>query len=338
MLVDDRIEIKWNKHNRKNLEEKGYVFTNYGDSIIINTDDLSDGSHENVVVKCDYCNKEYELSYKNYIKTIKKYGNIACKDCVGARCAEITLKRRQDELYNQLLYKCEEFDYELLSEKSDIKNNRTYIKYLCKKHGEKTIKIANLISGKGCQDCAIDNVRTLCQLSPDDVYDRIKSFGGILLNKNDYKNRTEKNLQVLCPECNTTFTTSLVLFTQHNGQVCDNCQTRESMGEKKIRHYLEANQIVFKQYYWFCDCRDINPLPFDFYLPENNVIIEFDGRQHFEDTGYFSYSFEQTKKHDEMKNNYCKTNGIYLIRIPYWDIDKIDKILDKELILHEDIV
>ena len=55
-------------------------------------------------------------------------------------------------------------------------------------------------------------------------------------------------------------------------------------------------------------------------------------------TNYFTYSFEDTKRHDEIKNNYCKANGIRLIRIPYWNIDKIEQILDKELILHEDIV
>ena len=233
VLINDYIEIKWNKHNRKNLEEKGYVFTNYGESIIININDLSHGSREIVMVRCDYCNKEYELSYKNYMKTIKKYGNIACKDCVGTRCAEITLKRRQDELYNKLLCRCEESGYKLLSEKSDIKNNRTYIKYLCKKHGEKTIRIANLISGKGCPDCATDNTRSLNQLSPDDVCERIKSFGGILLNKNDYKNQAEKNLQIVCPECGNIFLTSLRNFTQHKGQICDDCKTRESIGEKK---------------------------------------------------------------------------------------------------------
>ena len=111
-----------------------------------------------------------------------------------------------------------------------------------------------------------------------------------------------------------------------------------SVGEKRIRRYLEDNNIYFVSQKWFSDCRDINTLPFDFYLPDENTIIEFDGRQHFGETNYFTYSFEATKKHDEIKNNYCKVNGIYLIRIPYWNIDKIEEILDKELILHEDIV
>ncbi len=49
VLINDYIEIKWNKHNRKNLEEKGYVFTNYGESIIINILDKELILHEDIV-------------------------------------------------------------------------------------------------------------------------------------------------------------------------------------------------------------------------------------------------------------------------------------------------
>lgn len=158
------------------------------------------------------------------------------------------------------------------------------------------------------------------------------------MNKTDYKNRFEKNLQILCPECGKPFFTSLVLFTQHGGQVCDACLGAESVGEQRIRRYLEAHKIKFVPQKWFLDCRDIRPLPFDFYLPDYNTLIEFDGRQHFGETDYFTYSFEETKKHDEIKNTYCKANGIYLMRIPYWNMDKIEAILDNKLILHEEIV
>lgn len=251
---------------------------------------------------------------------------------------ETTLSLRQETLYNKALIAAEQHGYTLLSKKEDIINNKTYIKYICPFHGSHSMRISNFINGKGCPNCVGDQHRNLFQLSPDEVYRRVEELGGILLNKNDYKNQTEKNLLIECFECGRPFMTSLRNFEQHGGQVCPECSNKESIGEKKVRLYLEKNNILFQQYKWFPNCRDINPLPFDFYLPRYNLCIEFDGRQHFEDTGYFSYSFEQTKKHDAIKSNYCKTNGIYLIRIPYWNIDKIDGILDKELILHEDIV
>ena len=116
------------------------------------------------------------------------------------------------------------------------------------------------------------------------------------------------------------------------------CKNTESIGESKIKHYLNNKKINFIFQKWFDDCRDRNPLPFDFYLIDLNTIIEFDGRQHFEETEHFTYPLELVQKHDKIKNEYCYKNCINLIRIPYWNINKINQILDKELILHEDIV
>lgn len=226
----------------------------------------------------------------------------------------------------------------MLQKKEEIKNNKTYVKYICPEHGIHSIRIANLNSGKGCPECVHDKQREIYKISYEEVEKRIKDCGGILLNKKDYVNQTTKNLKVVCPSCGNVFTTSLRNFTQHGGQVCSECCDNESIGEKKIKNYLKNNGINFKQEYWFKDCRDTNPLPFDFYLPDQNIIIEFDGRQHFEETSHFTYSFETVKKHDEIKNKYCHENGIHLIRIPYTKANKIDEILKNELFLHEDIV
>ena len=49
------------------------------------------------------------------------------------------------------------------------------------------------------------------------------------------------------------------------------------------------------------------------------------------ETNYFSYTFEKTKMHDNIKNKYCHDNNIKLIRIPYWKMKEIEKILGNEL-------
>lgn len=339
MIIDNQIaKVKWSRRNKEHYEEMGYSFTNYGDIFNVRVEDLMKGSHQDVNVQCDYCGQNYTMQWKNYYINIIKKQKCSCNDCKVIKKNDVTLSERQTMLYNKISRKCQENGYLLLTNKEEIKNNTTYIKYICPIHGEHEMMVNNLINGKKCPECAIDNAAEKYKLSVEEVKSRISSLGGIVLNADEYKNSNEKNLQILCSECGNPFTTSLSCFERYGGQVCPDCSGSESVGEKKIRHYLENHKIIFKQYEWFPDCRDINPLPFDFYLPKYNIIIEFDGRQHFGDTGYFTYSFEQTKRHDEIKNNYCKANGFYLIRIPYWNIDKIDEILDKELILHEDIV
>ena len=265
-----------------------------------------------------------------------------CYQCgrynAGIKMVATTLTARQESLYQKALLSAEQKGYILHSNKEDIIDNTSYIKYSCPKHGLHTMRVANFNSGKGCPDCVPECNSERFRLSSDEAASRIALYGGRLLNKDDYKNQTKKNLLIECFECGKPFTTSLRNFTQHGGRVCSCCSSAVSLGEKRIRNYLEANHIPFKHQKWFSDCRDRNPLPFDFYLPEHNTIIEFDGRQHFEEVKFFSYSLEMVQKHDTIKNNYCMENNIYLIRIPYWDYSKIEEILNNKVISHKDIV
>ena len=60
-------------------------------------------------------------------------------------------------------------------------------------------------------------------------------------------------------------------------------------------------------------------LRFDFYLPDYNCCIEVDGRQHREIVSRFGgeKAFTQLQNNDKIKNKYCNSNNIHLIRIPY---------------------
>ena len=92
------------------------------------------------------------------------------------------------------------------------------------------------------------------------------------------------------------------------------------------------NHIEYTSQHKFYDCRNINPLPFDFYLPNYNICIEFDGKQHFIDSDRGSMFFNtNTIINDEIKNNYCFNNNIILIRIPYTKYNNIEKILYEKM-------
>lgn len=91
-----------------------------------------------------------------------------------------------------------------------------------------------------------------------------------------------------------------------------------SIGETLIAEVLTNNKIVYYQEYKF---QDLGNLRYDFYLPEYNRLIEFDGEQHFRDTGWGGLELYQ--KRDEIKNDYANLHNISLIRIPYWEKDKI---------------
>lgn len=103
-----------------------------------------------------------------------------------------------------------------------------------------------------------------------------------------------------------------------------------SKGSRKIEEILRNNNIDFLQEKRFASCvfgdNGQTQARFDFYLPQYNCLIEYDGRQHFiQGNGVFDNQdkFEKTKAHDEIKNNWCKENNIPLIRIPYTHYDKL---------------
>jgi hypothetical protein len=116
----------------------------------------------------------------------------------------------------------------------------------------------------------------------------------------------------------------------------------ESKGEKKVKSslidlgYDVSTQKRFKGCYGFKGKRYCDLLKFDAYVEKKNgkkVCVEFDGEQHFMSVGIFGgdIRLEEQQKHDQLKNNYCKNNGVKLIRIHYLDFKKIEEILKNEL-------
>lgn len=128
-------------------------------------------------------------------------------------------------------------------------------------------------------------------------------------------------------------------FNHLNGVGCPFCN--ESKMEKLVRKYLTDKKIDFESQKKYEDCKDKRPLPFDFYLPEFNVLIECQGKQHympilnwnrknFTEEQAFE-QFEDRIKKDNIKRIYAKKCGIKLIEINYKDKIKIQNILDVEL-------
>ena len=114
---------------------------------------------------------------------------------------------------------------------------------------------------------------------------------------------------------------------------CTNCSNL-SLGEKYIIEYLNDKNIDF--YYdevYFKDlvgCGGGKMRP-DFILPSYKIWIEFDGAFHYRDF-YHDGSFETQQENDKIKDEYAKEHGYKMIRIPYWEINKISNILDEKLI------
>ena len=111
-----------------------------------------------------------------------------------------------------------------------------------------------------------------------------------------------------------------------------------SIGEMNIKKILEDNNIEYKEQITFDDLKNIKPLRYDFGIYKNGKLvrlIEFDGIQHFEEQDYFTHNLTSIKNNDIIKNKYSKDNNIPLVRIPYWERDKmtLEMLLGKEYLI-----
>jgi len=195
-------------------------------------------------------------------------------------------------------------------------NNHTKVCIICPDHQEFWQMPSNHLHQKqGCPKC--------CNTFKYDYIEFINRANIIHNNKYDYSLINENNfinhktkVPIICPDHG--------IFYQNpnnhlHGQGCPNCIF--SKGELLITEYLQNNKINFIPQYQFERCRNKRILSFDFYLPETNTCIEFDGKQHYKPFGFGENSqekFQRTQINDSIKTQYCIDNNIKLIRIPYW--------------------
>ncbi|WP_145412523.1 DUF2726 domain-containing protein [Paenibacillus xylanexedens] len=114
------------------------------------------------------------------------------------------------------------------------------------------------------------------------------------------------------------------------------CQ-KKSKGEARIEEHLLSLSEEFTREYRDKKCRATNTLPFDFAVFRSGslaLLIEFDGEQHYEVNDFFggTAAFASRKRNDKIKTDFCRINGIPLLRIPYWSIDSIPELIDQTLL------
>lgn len=126
-----------------------------------------------------------------------------------------------------------------------------------------------------------------------------------------------KPIECECKKCGRMWSsTPLELI---NGYGCSACNT--SRGESLVAACLDAEKVNYIKEHRFDDCRYKLPLRFDFYLPDYNAVIEYDGIQHYKPTSFHGEDPDEAyvgiKTRDKIKNDYCRKNNIKLLRIKY---------------------
>lgn len=186
---------------------------------------------------------------------------------------------------------------------------------------------ASLRRGTGCTKCYFKSK----EISKEEFIDRLTHHhNNKIILYGEYINISTPTL-FKCENCNHIWEAVPSNVCGYSG--CPNCFS--SYGEQKIRNYIDSHGINYKSQKKYKGLIGVKGglLSYDFYLPDYNLLIEFQGEQHEHSVEYFGgeEQFKVQQEHDRRKREYAKLHKIKLLEIWYYDIDNISEILNEIL-------
>lgn len=209
------------------------------------------------------------------------------------------------------------------------RNKTERIWMLCKKHNTKVhMSVYDGIKGKGCYECGLEKLSQNNKITIDEYKTRLQKKFPNLEVKENYNCITE-NAEFYCHTCDCHFIDNAEYILRRGCKICNTSAMESELGQ-----ILSNHNIKYIPQYSYKDCKDTRKLPFDFYLVDQNMLIEVDGEQHYKPVNFGGISdekaqknFEITQYHDKIKTEYCQQHKINLLRIPYWERKNMEKII-----------
>lgn len=299
----------------------------YGDRFDFSHSEFN-GMNKSVVYVC----KEHGEQKSRVATLLKGKG---CDYCSGRLFWGPDFERRAREKHG------DKYDY---SKVGEIKGMKSVVTIICPKHGEFRQRVDLHLLGYGCRECVgYPNKKTPQQRCDEWIKKCIKKYGE---GRYDYSRAHEDYVNndslvwIRCCIHDKWFqqTPDNNLRTVNGSCPICSADVVESQGEQQIRRWLEEHNIKFEKE---PEIPNDNPrckrafLKPDFWLPDHNLYIEYNGEQHYEDVECFHtdvWTLEDQQERDRTMRRYCHDNHHNLLEIPYWDFHRIDEILTVQLL------
>jgi hypothetical protein len=216
------------------------------------------------------------------------------------------------------------YDYsKVVYTKSSVK-----VRIGCKTHGVFEQRPNDHLKGDGCPSCKFERIASLKRSTAKEFAKKARAVHGKVYDysKVVYVNANTK-VDIVCK----THGVFLQTPDKHlGGTACPKCSNGVSRGEKAIQKILDSKGIKYtieKRFPGLCGTTPNSRLRYDFWLPDHNLLIEYDGEHHFapvQTKGRLTKKqaiirHEATKVNDRKKNQYAKKNNIRLTRIKFSD-------------------
>ena len=276
------------------------------------------GKMNNITV---YCPTHGQFTTKANTLMNSKYG---CREC--GKEHQIQNKK----LSNEEILKRLENSYGSKYDYSKVKYTgaKNKITLICPKHGEFQIRPDCI--GDKCMKCEAEERSKRYMLSQEQFECKIKDLSSNIIINSEYKG-CNNNIKCKCSICGYEWETKAAHLLE--GSNCPKCHLYK--GEQKISKYLDINNIKYIiQYKIEKPFENREFILIDFYLPDYNTFIEYNGKQHYIPIKYFGgeIQYKDQIQRDKNLRNYCKENNINLLEIHYDQNveEKLDEYFSKQ--------
>ena len=271
------------------------------------------GNKTKVKIICNKCKKTFEQTPLLHLR-----GN-GCPNCAPN-------KKFSQEEFIEACKKVHgnKYDYSI----TKFKSTNSKIEIICPKHGVFSQNASNHLGGHGCKECRKEFLRKKFAMPIEEF---IRRANIVHHSKYDYSKVEYVNsstlITIICPEHGEFQRSPSSHLLGCGCPWCDGWK-----GEMRIAAFLKNNNIKFIPQKTFDNLKDFKNLSYDFYIKKYNLLIEYNGGQHYEFTPFFHkdlHDFHRQLHHDWLKRKYARDKKIDLLIIPFWEYDNIDIILDE---------
>ena len=288
--------------------------------------------------------KDNHIDIENVPKLKSEIIKCTCQQCnYSWETTSLSLLNRKGcpKCNNRVRKTHEEFLEDLENTNPNVKilskyvNSHTKVKRKCLICGDISELLPRDIKNGSCKGCMAIKMRSLFRKTHEEFCSDFKEKYGDTYNVVDTYINSSTKIKVKHNICGNDFMYNPSNIYNKSIHICPYCYNKTSNGEKIIENFFNVNYIDYNQHKTFPYLRGVRNgyLSYDFYLEKQNLLIEFQGIQHYEPVEIFGgeKQFKIQQEHDKRKREYAINNNIKLLEIPYWDFDNVEEILSREL-------
>lgn len=349
MIVSKTAKLKWSNRIKKHYMDKGYIYTKVNDDFDVAVDDLPVNSRAKIVVKCESCGAERNISY--YFAAIGLPRGNLCKKCASIEAVSITNKTWLTKYGNFYDFCRKNLGNDFLDKYWSSKNNvdprtltkkstsKIWIKCQCKEyHDEYETTCAKFSTGSRCPQCRwgthpLDSLghkldETFGKGASNDRWSLKNTYSVFSVPPVSHKIAWFK-----CPSgTHDDYKQSITNATKSHYN-CPLCSQEKGMSylREKVEAYIASKYSISMLFESNCSLSPINSetgykLRYDLEIVDYSLLIEVNGEQHYKSSS-FGYGLSKKEreerlqsqvKRDAFKRDYAIAHGYSFLEIPYW--------------------